>query len=302
VTALEQLAALLPERWPTEGKGIHAEDFWAQAELDLALNLAGVTKRDPFKTGSFRAIQGGGAAGFPYVGSRNHKKSEATVEYLRNDDPKALLSFLGNEHKQGFMQDEQFARYIRFHARDACVALQHAKRMRHVRVMAECRLWLAWCLWWLTQAEWRGAIFTCGLRRQFSPEVLDFLLLQALRGETFNVKQRAMGFSPGSLMNGGMPRATDVWMALACREMGLLDDLEPVEPPLMFPAVFEKCHGSIVSYFPKLKGRPGGTDILAGVEMRAGWLEPMLHAVGAHDLPPAESWGYDPIERRLIAA
>lgn len=295
--ALEQFAALLPDKWPVKGKGIGVEDWYAQEALDLLLG------RDSEGTGSARSLERGALA--PGGRSQNHKLAADDVRLWLGQGVKPLLSRFRDQERRGFMCDEQFARYVRFHARVAFSALLwcffHNEEPEAPELEHAATGWVRGCWWWLEACEWNGEIYTPGCRRTFAPEVLDGFLWRVLGGRQVDTKHRQMGHVPAAITNGGFPRATDVWLGLACRELGLLP-ASPKKPKLRLPLVVERDERGILAYFPELEGRPGGDNVLAAVEMRKGIPMPWLWLVGPKDSLPAERWGFSPRSRQLEAA
>lgn len=299
MTALRQLADLLPPRWPLRGKGIKWEDWLAQAELDLLLG------RDPKATGSDSILRRLGK--LSHKGwSQNQIKTEATGLLMRDGDPRPLLSLLKDEQAQGMCYREQGARYQpRFHTRDALAALIDISRVpvmgSALRTLRDAlRLWLSWEWYWLRRHSFEGRVYPCGCRREFAPEDLDSLQLDAFEGRPVNLSKTID--RPGEWTNGGFPRSTTEWLLVAAREAGLLAGLEPMEPPLAWPVVVEKSAERILSYFPKLHWRPGQGPILAAVEMQKSWKEPQLWLSPDKEPLPSEWWGFSPHTRRLEAA
>ena len=319
MTALQELSSLLPPEWPREdntssswwekyGGKIKVEDHLAQAELDLFYG------RDPGKTGSAHATTHLETLD---VASDNHKLARDTCLLLRDDNPKPMLSRLQADLEH-FMGKEQYARYIRFWARDCFLGLLYLSRRTSLPTPAHEGLrrviesWLGCCLYWLAGCSFQGQPYPCGLRRE-GPEELDSVLLRILCGLKVDTSIRAMGHSAGSIMNGGMPRATGEWFGIECRAKGLLAAVRPRKPAETWPTVTDKSTG-VLTYFPRLKGRPGGGPILVACEMRPKWTEPKLwlvmdsHSRGEHRpgnvylaQPPSENWGFDPDRREIVS-
>lgn len=279
---LGEFSTLLPPTWKTTGKGIHGEDTWPQASIDIALAENGIP-RDPNVTGSAKAIA---AAGRPYKGSGNHEVSESLVESMRTCDPEPLMRTLRTQVSDGFMvldnKDETNSPYRGFYERDYCVGLKWAANHRHWDLVDALLAWLAGDWWLLESCEWpegSSNVYPPGLRYhpgQRPPIFRDGRFLRVLRGETINHYHPQMGYRKGSIMAGGIPVAANVWMALACREAGLLDGLKPKKPKLAHELVVHKdADGSgILAYFDEI----GGSDPLTvqATEMRRGWARPRL--------------------------
>ncbi len=331
MTPLDTLETFLPKVWPNKhnttpekAKHINNEDFYAQLEIDFLL------ARHPEDTDSAwllpRLYDG------TYSGSQNHKFSKAACEYICNlkkvgtDAKKAiarkrLIGFFKDHLKNvGFMTQEQFARYIRFYARDVFAILMVANMRKDDKVSELCRSWINGLCWWLNETcyplvedpkEWNGVIITPGCRREFSPEILDaflFKLCLASMGKNqtlpyerpSNVDDDAtqLGWRASSMMNGGMPRASDYWMGLECYVEGLLDFVRPVKPKLLLPLEVKRVKTGILSYFPRIVGRPGGGPILAACLFIEG-KDRVNFVLGEHQLPPATKWGFDPMSMKL---
>lgn len=324
MNTLVQLRSLLPAEWPTQKnsdpawwakhwKQIKVEDYLAQAQLDLFF------QRDAAKTGSALTIR---RLEVIDVASDNHKSARDTALLLRDGNPGPLLKRLRVELAQGFMGKEMYARYFGFRIRDCWLALLYlANRPSltkdHRALRGVILLWLGAALWWLEHCELDGQPYSCGTRKEYIDEV-DGDRLALLRGQRIDLNQRRFGHSPGSMMNGGMPRATDCYFGQSCNEAGLMKGIEASPPVESLPTRVERPDGGVLSYFTRLRDRPGGGPILAAVEMHRGWNRPRLWVVtDSHSVlppleergenvyipaPPARTWKFDSKARSMEAA
>lgn len=320
-----------PDWWALWGKKIKVEDINMQCMLDLFLH------RDPDITGSAHNIK-------LLVPSKpgwslNQKMLACAGLLIRDNNPVPLVNLLraqvGNKKRDnvtgmGIMFPEQYARYIRFYGAAVFCALayikerttEHPEETKKFANLRRLCIWFLECVYyWLNSTLYLDDVYTAGIRRVFSPEVLDgpFFLTGIFQNSWINTQDRDMGHSPGSMMNGGMPRATDIWLGLDCRKDGLLvgcdehhnplpnrsdqkSAIEMVKSEEPYKMMVEKPdNGSyILAYYPLLHWRPGG-DILVAIEMRRTWDKPTLWFSPDKTPIPSEFWGFDPESKEIVS-
>lgn len=317
-----------PSWWAKWGKKIKVEDINMQCMLDLFL------KRDPKITGSEKNI----AALVPSKSgwSMNQKMLACAGILIRDNNPVPMVNLLrtqvGNKKRdnivgQGIMFQEQYARYIRFYGAAVFCALGYindrirdnpGEKAKFKNLRRLCIWFLECVFYWLDSTLFGDDVYTAGIRRVFSPEKLDGnrFLSGIFNNHFINISDDDMGHTPGSMMNGGMPRATDIWLGLDCRVDGLLVGCNANHDPLPnrtdhesainkvktrepFEMVIERDLTSILCYYPLLHWRPGG-DILVAIEMHKGWDKPILWFSPDKSPIPGEWWGFDPIKKEIV--
>jgi len=307
-------AARLDPVWPDQSQpGVNAEDYWHQGIDDLVCSMLGAP-RDPAITGSRAAIA---AAGAPWGGSDNHEREERALAAIRDNNPQLFIDMIEQQEKAAgqFCVQELNARYM---------GRYHAYTVYAMYVVAKLRGWsdcIKWCRWWISRYKWlleQGVVkgtFTltppgaapfkltnpviwAGLRRVFNPDKRDSTAYDATQGKAPNVDR----LPADANTRGGYPGSADNWMTAIAMALGLdLAALKPVKPQMIFDVEFVRRPRYVLSYFPLLKWRPGGGDIVVGAEFDADTMSyPFNCLVEQADQIPAPTWGYDPATRKAV--
>jgi hypothetical protein len=145
---------------------------------------------------------------------------------------------------------------------------------------------------------YKGSVFLPALRTSGGPDFNRDKFRDVLDGVYVNTKHRFMGHGKGSIMAGGMPRASGVWIGLLASNAGLLKGVKARMPKLRWNEEVIRGDG-ILSYFTDLVGKPGGGPILVAIEcLSSGLVNTWVTPQNGAGIPPGR-WGFNPVARKI---